>query len=581
MIDPNLQSVSFKNNVLSKSSPLTVGANKPSGIGEGNSENNIIGSQVFAVSKARKLRQMLMSGNLEYLMEAHSGISAKIVEDAGFKGIWASGLAISASLGVRDCNEASWTQVTDILEFMSDATSIPILLDGDTGYGNFNNMQRLVKKLEQRQIAGVCIEDKVFPKSNSLLVGQKQSLADIDEFCGKIKAGKDAQMDPDFNIVARIEAFIAGWGVDEALKRARAYAEAGADAILVHSRKSTAEEIVSFMKAWDGRIPVVIVPTNYHTEPKELFQKIGVSVVIWANHTIRSSVKMMKQVVTQIHRDCQLNNVENEIVSVSEIFRLQGMDHLNQAEEKYLPKGNDDIQAVILGGNPGVEMGSITKDKPKCMVEINGTPILSRLVHQMRMLGISKINVLRGYKKEAINFQNVDFIDNPEYSTTKGAYYLSNAIEKLKGSLLICYGDSLFQPHLIEELLKTDANIAIVVDANISKSKVKFDWVKCDKPYRNCFYNNDVKVVDIGVGNDESDFDGEWTGMLLIRQPEIPVLKDVLLQMRKDPEFSQMGLADVIKKIAKTQDVTVIYTKGGWLDVDFLTDVSMAEKTYA
>ena len=92
-------------------------------------------------SKAAKLRALITSGQLEFLMEAHDGISAKIVEESMFKGIWASGLTISAALGVRDNNEASWTQVLEVLEFMADATSIPILVDGDTGYGNFNNVR--------------------------------------------------------------------------------------------------------------------------------------------------------------------------------------------------------------------------------------------------------------------------------------------------------------------------------------------------------------------------------------------------------------------------------------------------------
>src|SRR3954465_6734590 len=162
-------------------------------------------------SKTATLRRLLTSRELEFLMEAHNGLSARIVEEAGFKGIWASGLALSAQYGVRDNNEASWTQIVEMLEFMSDVTSIPILLDGDTGYGNFNNMRRLVKKLEQRQIGGVCIEDKIFPKTNSFLHGAAQPLAEIDEFCGRIKAGKDAQRCDDFVIVARIEAFIAGW----------------------------------------------------------------------------------------------------------------------------------------------------------------------------------------------------------------------------------------------------------------------------------------------------------------------------------------------------------------------------------
>jgi phosphoenolpyruvate phosphomutase len=185
-------------------------------------------------------------------MEAHNGLSARIVREAGFKGIWASGLAISAQFGVRDNNEASWTQVVDNLEFMADASDLPILLDGDTGYGNFNNVRRLVRKLEQRGIAGVCIEDKIFPKTNSFIGGEQQPLADIDEFCGKIKAGKDSQADDDFSIVARVEALIAGWGMEEALRRAEAYRQAGADAILIHSKLSKADEIVTFAREWAG-----------------------------------------------------------------------------------------------------------------------------------------------------------------------------------------------------------------------------------------------------------------------------------------------------------------------------------------
>lgn len=100
------------------------------------------------MKKTAQLKQMIHSPKLEFLMEAHNDLSAKIVEEAGFKGIWASGLSISAAMGVRDNNEASWTQVLEVLEFMSDVISVPILLDGDTGYGNFNNARRLVKKLE-------------------------------------------------------------------------------------------------------------------------------------------------------------------------------------------------------------------------------------------------------------------------------------------------------------------------------------------------------------------------------------------------------------------------------------------------
>ena len=247
------------------------------------------------------MRALLTAPELGFLMEAHNGLSAKLVEEAGFAGIWASGLSISAALGVRDSNEASWTQVLEVLEFMSDATTIPILVDGDTGYGNFNNVRRLVRKLCQRRIAGVAIEDKLFPKTNSF-IGEGQPLADINEFCGKIKAGKDSQTDPDFCLIARTEALVSGWDVNEALDRAAAYHEAGADGVLVHSKHSTANEVLAFMAQWENRCPVVIVPTMYYRTPTSVFEEAGISMVIWANHNLRASITAMREASRRISR---------------------------------------------------------------------------------------------------------------------------------------------------------------------------------------------------------------------------------------------------------------------------------------
>src|SRR5438132_932306 len=201
------------------------------------------------------LKRLVTRPEIAFLMEAHSGLSARIVEEAGFEGIWGSGLTISAAFGVRDNNELSWSQVVDHVAVMAEGTSIPLVVDGDTGYGNFSNMRRLVRKLEQVGVAGVTIEDKQFPKTNSFLRSELQPLADIDEFCGKIKAGKDSQTDTDFVLVARVEALIAGWGLAEAIKRAEAYHRAGADAILIHSRQSSPAEIFAFLDEWGNRAP--------------------------------------------------------------------------------------------------------------------------------------------------------------------------------------------------------------------------------------------------------------------------------------------------------------------------------------
>lgn len=292
-----------------------------------------------APRKTTKLKEMFQSKDLRFLMEAHNGLSAKIVEEAGFEGIWGSGLSISAQLGVRDSNEASWTQVLEVCEHMADNSSIPILLDADTGYGNFNNARLLVKKLEQRGVAGACVEDKLFPKTNSLLSdSEAKPLAPIDEFAAKIRCMKDHQTDPDFQVVARVEAFIAGWGVDEALKRAEAYVEAGADAILMHSKKSDPSDIEAFVKEWKNRHPLIIVPTKFYTTPTDQFREWGVSTVIWANHNMRACISAMQATTKSIYENQSLIEVEPKVVPVKEVFRLQNQAELTAAEKKYLPQ---------------------------------------------------------------------------------------------------------------------------------------------------------------------------------------------------------------------------------------------------
>ena len=276
------------------------------------------------------------SRELSCLMEAHDALSAVIAEHAGFEGLWASGLSIASTLGYRDANEASWTQVVDAVERMADATSMPILVDGDSGFGNFNNARLAALKLWQRGAAGICLEDKGFPKMNSF-VGDRHPLAEVKEFCGRLKAVKDHVPDPNFVLVARLEALIAGHGLDEALDRAHAYSDAGADAILIHSRKSTADEILEFIRGWQNRLPVVIVPTRYFKTPTSVFRDAGISTVIWANHNMRAAVAAMRDVCRRIRDEDGIAGVESDVASLEEIFGLIDYDELATAEKIYLP----------------------------------------------------------------------------------------------------------------------------------------------------------------------------------------------------------------------------------------------------
>jgi len=295
---------------------------------------------------ASRLRALIKSPELTFLMEAHNGLSARIVEEAGFEGIWASGLTMSASQGLRDCNEASWTQVLDAIEFMADATCIPILVDGDSGHGNFNNARRFAAKLERRGAAGLCLEDKQFPKTNSFVNGDDQALADVDEFAGRIKAAKDAVRDEQFVIVARTEALVVGRGVGDALDRAEAYWRAGADAILIHSAKSDPSEVLEFKRLWGATLPVIAVPTKYYTTPPDTFRANGFSVVIWANHLLRAAITAMQMTAAQLFASQNLAAIERSVATLQEVFRLQNLGELLDAEVRYLPAKQGALQRI-------------------------------------------------------------------------------------------------------------------------------------------------------------------------------------------------------------------------------------------
>ena len=229
-------------------------------------------------TSARQTAQFrrLLESELEFLLEAHNGISAKIGEEAGFKGLWAGGLCMSAQYGVRDSNEASWTQVLEMLEFMADATIDTRSCSTAIRATAISTMSGASSASSSSVASRPCVSrTSSYPKTNSFIDGNKQELAEIDEFCSRIKAGKDAQADDDFAIITRVEAFIAGWGLGEAMKRAEAYHEAGSDGILIHSALSTPTEVLAFKKEWADRSPVVIVPTKYYATPTEVLREAG------------------------------------------------------------------------------------------------------------------------------------------------------------------------------------------------------------------------------------------------------------------------------------------------------------------
>jgi len=531
--------------------------------------------------KTTRLKNLLQSSQTEFILEAHNGLSAKIVEEAGFKGIWASGLALSAQHAVRDNNELSWTQVVNVLEFMADATTIPILLDGDTGYGDFNNMRRLVHKLEQRDIAGVCIEDKLFPKTNSFIQGEKQELEDIETFCGKIKAGKDAQGDDDFCIVARVEAFIAGWGLDEAIRRAEAYRQAGADAILIHSKLSQPDEILSFSKEWNNRCPLVIVPTKYYATPTAVFRQHQISLVIWANHLVRANIAAMQATARTIFDSESLVDVEGGIATVSEIFRLQGADELLEAERKDARSAAQDTSAIILAASRGHGMDELTRDRPKVMIPVAGKTVLRRQVDKFKALGINDITVVGGYRSEAIDARGLKLVVNENWEDSSELVSLSCALDSFTGNTVLIYGDLLFRSYILNNLMDWDGDLLVVVDSTPLEgvSGNKHDLAYCSAPDDRAMYQQKVTLDQVSSAGDWSGRkpDGRWIGMLRVRGAGREILLEALEQLRNEETFGRMGVPDLINQlVANGHAPQVQYISGHWTDINNLEDLQTA-----
>ena len=283
------------------------------------------------------LREQMELQGLVRLMAAHSPLSARLVAEAGFDGIWASGFELSALYGLPDASLITMTQHLEMVRAMAGQCRLPILADLATGFGNAINVLQAIELYEQAGAAGVVLEDKTFPKMTSLAGNARQELVRVEEFQGKIEAALTARRDPSFLVIARTEALIAGLGIPEALRRAAAYAAAGADLILVHSKQPTPMEVENFIHQWKSRQPLVLVPTSYPELTEKRIRESGkVKMVIYGNHAIRASVQAMQRVFARIIADGGSENIQSDIASVEEIFRLQNMPRLRENERRFL-----------------------------------------------------------------------------------------------------------------------------------------------------------------------------------------------------------------------------------------------------
>src|SRR5262245_40294953 len=291
-----------------------------------------------ADAKRMRLRSGLAGDTPVVAVGAHDAMSARLIGHYDFDAVWVSGFGVSAmAYGLPDLNLVTMSETLAVTRAIEGVTPLPVVVDCDNGFGGFSNVVRTAVEFDRAGVAAICIEDNLFPKRNSLYGGNaRRELVATGEQARRLRAAKAAQESPLFVLIARVEALIAGHGVAEAIERATAYADAGADAILIHSKDRSLTEISEFLVAWERTgldTPLVAVPTLFPDFTAAELRAKGFSMVIFANQLMRASVRAMEDTLGCLRVQGKPSAVDPHIAAVEHVFDLVHTKETIQAEE--------------------------------------------------------------------------------------------------------------------------------------------------------------------------------------------------------------------------------------------------------
>jgi phosphoenolpyruvate phosphomutase len=553
---------------------------------------------------ATKLRAALKRPGALKVVGAHDALSARLIERAGFDGVWASGFAISASLKcIPDASFITSSEQLEVERNIAEAVNIPVIADCDTGYGNALNVMRTVNDRERAGVAAICIEDNVYPKRCSFYAGVRRELIPIEEHCGKIKAAKAAQMVTDFMVIARTEALIAGWGQEEALKRAEAYADAGADAVLIHSKSKKFDELKAVYKAWSGRVPLVVVPTIFDQTTAAEMEEAGAKIIIYANQPVRAAIRSICDTLALIKADTRPGAANDRIVTLSEVYDIVGVPQMEQDEKAFLPVGGEKITAIIPAAGFEKQLLPLIDDRPKCLLDIKGKTILERAVAALNDCNIKEIAVVRGYKKDAISLPNIRYYDNDRYEETGELVSIFCAESEMKGRTIVLYGDIIFDNTILEKLLKSPADITLVVDLAWQEQQqrgrqpihINPDLVTLSEPPRQSLSSRFVmpegehRILKIGQHLPHHQANGEFIGIAMFSEKGTESFRDCYRASQEQYKSSGFHEAASVSKASFTDLIQELIDRGhqihavpifkGWMEVDSFEEYQNAWAT--
>ena len=568
--------------------------------------------RIISPEKRRKiLKSLLNQKKIVRGIEVHNALSALIANDLNvevkdgvnkkineFDFFWESSLTDSASKGLPDIEMISFDSRLKTISEIFEVTNKPMIIDGDTG-GDIHHFEYLIPRLEKLGVSAIIIEDKVFPKRNSLEGGVSQDQEDPEKFSTKIRAGKNIQSSEDFMIIARIESLIAGKTVEDALKRAKHYLQAGVDGIMIHSKSEDPSKILEFAKKYQNlcdelnlKKPLISVPTTYNSIYESELANNGINIVIYANHMLRSAYKAMEGVGKIILKNERSLEADPHISSIKQIFEKVGF--LDIKEKDKLLSTTPSIIIPAAGENS--ELKYLLRDLPKTLVNIGTKTLLEHQISLFKKFGLNDINIIIGYQKEKFNRiseRGINYFHNLEYNSTGILHSLMKAKEKMHKGFIYLSSDILLDGRLIEELIQRKEDIVLVIDNSYLYHKHEIDK-KLDavitKSGRSFSYqklrSSDDEVISIGKEIPKEKMTHEYINIAKFSKQGAKTLIKVYEELKEKHQgrfhesesFEKATDVDMLQElIERGIKIAVHETNCGWLEVHNEKDLDLAK----
>ena len=507
-------------------------------------------SKTTSGQRLRALRQSIASKGFVRILEAHNGLSgmvgqrARVEKDKAlieYDGLWVSSLTESASKGLPDASVLSYDTRIHTIDEILHVTTKPLIVDGDTG-GDLAQFEYLVQHLERRGVSAVIIEDKVFPKRNSLDASAIQTLEDPVLFAEKIRAGKEIAVTDDFMIIARLESLIAGTGLKDALERAERYILAGADGIMIHSSKTDPSDVLAFATAYEQlcqrleRRPVLVcIPTTYNLITDAELAARGFNVIIYANHLLRAAYKAMTEVA----------DTTSPVAAAWRVTRYA------LRSRKFSPRWVSTESPREIGRElaqrisvliPAAGKDPVFPDTPKSLISLGGQHVVDFQLEAIRKVGLNRVVVIRGHQGDQFDSELADdkitFCENSRYLETFDLHSIFQAEEHMEQGFVLIYSDILFDHRILQGLISTNRDIVLAVDNSYQYHKHEVDKkldlaVSKEKRHlhhRRLHPTTVTEIARIGpdIEFDEADF--EFIGMAYFSKPGVNLLRDLYHQ---------------------------------------------------